>query len=42
MCRSKQSPASAGFSFPDAAMSYQLFVLLITVLALYLVFFGRV
>lgn len=42
MCRSKQSPASAGFSFPDAAMNYEFFVLLLSILALYLVFFGRV
>ena len=42
MCRRKQSPASAGFSYLDTAMSYQLYVLILTVLALYLVFFGRV
>jgi len=42
MCRRKQSPASAGFSYPDTAMNYQLYVLILTVLALYLVFFGRV
>ncbi len=42
MCRSKQTPLRRGFLFHGNAMSYELYVLILTTLAFYLVFFGRV
>jgi hypothetical protein len=36
------NPAPAGFSLLENAMSYELYVLILTTVAFYLVFFGRV